>query len=162
MERLSTDDLRNYLNNIMSLLVINNIFAWQISDVMRKGGMRFDEVGGNTWTADTDNIRLLPRKGNDARIFIEGELPSFFYEPIKNGGEYDPIISYNLYVNLFKAYRPYPIYLGKKELIAHSFRHLYARERLQYGEEPNQIRQKMGEKTMATMATYLYAEVYRM
>ena len=162
MQVIEYQELKDYYEYITLEIDLHNIFASQASQVMLKGGMRFDEVGGPGWTHDGENLRLLPRKGNDARIFGYADLPTFFSNPIYAGEEYNRAISYTTYINAFRNTRPYEIFVGKKELIAHGYRHLYARTLIQEGQTFEQARQKMGEKTMASAIIYLSGTIYRM
>lgn len=158
---LSNQEIIDYYSYILHKLKKRNVYAWQVANIQWLGGMRFAEVGGEGWSFNENGLLLAPRKGNDGRIFPLGQLPSYFERAILKGQTWNSPISYNTYTSEIEFVRPFPVYVGKKELLSHGFRYSYSRALLEQIKIPNLVRQNVGERTMASMAIYLYGEVYR-
>jgi site-specific recombinase XerD len=126
-------------------------------------GLRFSEVYElDRWQViDMNILEVQTKKGSDARLFQNSELPPEFVWIIRNDAQYFRSFSYKTYTNYFTRFFRYPfIYTGNKQISSHIFRHLRAKQLNFEGQTDEQIRVYLGERDIKNAQSYINSEIY--
>ena len=130
--------------------------------IMYQTGCRAKEsIDPSKWEVfGTDTIILHPQKGNDSRLFLRTDLPAQLLQIIDNNPTYfDPITYRKLEYAINQLIYHCGIHIDGKDTVCHLFRHNYVKKLLDTGHTAEQIKTKLGERTMKATESYINSQV---
>jgi hypothetical protein len=152
-------DLQTFIRTIANFnLSYSSLFFTQ-----KKIGARIKEMcTASRWNfSNLEDITLQPQKGNLLRHFNLSIFDEYAIYKIRNNEFPFSLTSPEVTRYFFNTYYPrLHVFVGRKEIQSHLFRHLFCKEKFANGESVEDISTELGEIELSNTRGYIYSQLY--
>lgn len=152
-------DLKTFIRTIGNF----NIAYGSLFFTQKKMGARINELCNPAfWNfKDIEKIELQPQKGNKLRYFDMSIFDEYAQIKIKNNEFPFAFCTPEVTRYFFNNYYPrLHVWVERKEIQSHLFRHLYCKKLFEAGQTISQISEKLGERDTKNTQGYIYSQLY--
>lgn len=130
--------------------------------IMYLHGLRTIEICNKSlWSVNPDtSLTLSTAKFGDERIFLESDLPSFYYSFITSADSSRYYYSVESMQRVFNKFTSYPtLYIKSKQVGCHLFRHNFCKKLYDNGYSVEAISERLGHQELTSTMGYILSQV---